>query len=44
MIPKPAGLEREGGWPKDGTLGTGLSPTLPLADGTYTAAKMSNSL
>ena len=43
MIPKPVGLEREGGWPKDGTLGTGLSPTLPLADGTYTAAKMSNS-
>ena len=43
MIPKPVGLEREGRWPKDGMLGTGLSPTLPLADGTYTAAKKNNS-
>ena len=43
MIPKPVGLEREGGWPKDGMLGTGLSPSLPLADGTYPAAKTSYS-
>lgn len=43
-IPKAAELEREGGWSKDGILGTGLSPTWPpLADRTYPAPKTSNS-